>query len=100
MILFLSKLAENKLDHILLYILENWGIKERNNFIKLLTSKFNQLILFPESCPKSQSHPNLYKGVLSKQTIFFYQIKNNTEIEIITFFDTRQNPDKLKSEIS
>jgi hypothetical protein len=38
--------------------------------------------------------------VVTKQTTFFYRVNfAKEEIEIITLFDTRQNPDKLKKQL-
>ena len=95
---FLSPQAESKLKLLLNYLLENWNVKIRDEFVKLLSSKLNQISTHPKSCPQSEVKTGIYKCVLSKQTTFFYRIKN-MEIEIITFFDTRQNPDKLNSEL-
>ncbi len=41
----------------------------------------------------------IYKCVVTKQTTFFYRINFiKEEIEIITLFDTRQDPDSLKQQ--
>jgi len=95
---FLSKQAEFKLNITLTYILEKWSVKERNNFLKLLDDKINQISKHPKSCLKSEKFKGIHRCVLSKQTVFFYQINNNSEIEIITFFDTRQNPESIINE--
>jgi plasmid stabilization system protein ParE len=96
---YLSKQAEYKLDLLLTYLLDIWSEKEKDEFIKILKSKFKQISTFPESCPKSNKRNGLFKCVLTKQITFFYRIHLEKEIEIITFFDTRQNPDKLKTEL-
>ncbi|NLP59458.1 type II toxin-antitoxin system RelE/ParE family toxin, partial [Lutibacter sp. B1] len=42
----------------------------------------------------------LFKCVVTKQTTFYYRIKfEREEIEIITVFDTRQDPNKLENDI-
>jgi plasmid stabilization system protein ParE len=97
--IYLSKQAEYKLNITLTYILKKWSLKERDNFLRILDNKFKQISKHPESCPKSEKFNGIHKCVLSKQTIFFYRINNNSEIEIITFFDTRQNPEFIKFEI-
>ncbi len=69
----------------------------RDKFISKLTEKIKQISTQPESCPKSLRFDNLYKCVVTKQTTFYYRIlAEREEIEIITIFDTRQNPDELK----
>ena len=97
---YLSELAESKLLKLSDYLLNKWSVKVRDNFIKKLTNKINQISLHPESCPQSIEFKGLFKCVVTKQTTFYYRISSNfKEIEIITIFDTRQNPNKLKNEI-
>jgi len=97
---FLSELAESKLLKLSEYLLEEWNLKTRDKFISKLNDKIIQISNQPESCPKSSEFKNLYKCVVTKQTTFFYRIiAERKEIEIITIFDTRQNPDKLKRDI-
>ena len=94
---FLSELAEAKLLKLSEYLIERWNLKTRDKFISKLTEKINQISTQPESCPKSSEIDNLYKCVVTKQTTFYYRILSaKNEIEIITIFDTRQHPDKLK----
>jgi len=97
---FLSELAENKLLKLNDYLLENWSLKVKNDFIKKLTSKIDQISEQPESCPQSSEFKGLFKCVVTKQTTLYYRINlDRNEIEIITIFDTRQNPDKLEKDI-
>lgn len=78
-------------------MLENWNLKVRNNFFKKLTNKIDQISEQPESCSQSTEFDGLFKCVVTKQTTFYYRINfDKNEIEIITVFDTRQNPDKLE----
>ncbi|AWH75285.1 type II toxin-antitoxin system RelE/ParE family toxin [Dokdonia sp. Dokd-P16] len=97
---FLSELAERKLLKLSEYLLETWNLKTRDKFIEKLTVKIKQISYQLESCPQSSDLKALYKCVVTKQTTFYYRISTNlNEIEIITIFDTRQNPDKLRKDI-
>lgn len=97
---FLSELAEEKLLKLSEYLLENWNKKTRDKFIEKLSEKINQISSQPDSCQKSSEFKNIYKCVVTKQTTFYYRISTELkEIEIITIFDTRQNPNKLKKDI-
>jgi plasmid stabilization system protein ParE len=97
---FLSKSAEEKLLKLTEYLLENWGVKAKKDFIDKLTEKINQIVLQPQSCVQSSAFKNLYKCVVTKQTTFYYRIATSPKsIEIITIFDTRQSPDKLSKEL-
>ena len=100
MTVFLSELAESKLLKLSEYLLEEWNLKTRDKFILKLNDKIKQISNQPDSCPESSEYENLYKCVVTKQTTFFYRIiAEKKEIEIITIFDTRQHPDKLKKNI-
>jgi plasmid stabilization system protein ParE len=97
---FLSEHAELKLLKLSEYLIENWNLNTRDKFIAKLTDKFNQISSQPNSCPKSSEFRGLHKCVVTKQTTFYYRVLvTKDEIEIITVFDTRQDPDKLKDTI-
>ena len=98
--IYLSKLAESKLIQLTNHLLEEWNVKVRDDFINKLTDKLNQISSYPKSCPQSDNFSGLFKCVVSKQTTLYYRIHvEKQEIEIITFFDSKQNPDELKKEI-
>jgi plasmid stabilization system protein ParE len=97
---YLSKLAESKLLKLTEYLLEEWNVKVRDEFINKLTEKINQISYLPKSCPQSNKFNGLFKYVISKQTTFYYRIHiKKQEIEIITFFDSKQDPSKLNKEL-
>lgn len=97
---YLSELAESKLLDTTHYIQNKWGKLVRDNFVTDFSNKVYQISKLPKSCPESVELEGLYKCVVSKQSSFYYRINPNLgEIEIITVFDTRQDPTKLKDEI-
>ncbi|MEM9685713.1 MAG: type II toxin-antitoxin system RelE/ParE family toxin [Bacteroidota bacterium] len=96
---FLSELAESKLLKLSEYLLENWSLRTHDSFIEKFTERVNQIASQLESCPKSDDFDGLYRCGVTKQTTFYYRILTDLkEIEIITIFDTRQHPDKLKKD--
>ena len=96
----LSELAENKLTQLTEYLLHEWNLKVKKNFLSKLTDKINQISSQPESCPESKQFKGLYKCVVTKQTTFYYRINwNLNHIEIVTIFDSRQHPEKLKKDL-
>ena len=97
---YLSKLAESKLLKLTEYLIEEWNVKVRDEFINKLTEKINQISSHPKSCPQSNKFKGLFKCVVLKQTTFYYRIHiKKQEIEIITFFDSKQDPNKLNKEL-
>ncbi|PTX59793.1 plasmid stabilization system protein ParE [Kordia periserrulae] len=97
---YLSELAEKKLLKLSDYLLEEWNAKTRNKFLEKFSEKIKQISNLPTSCPQSNEYKGLYKCVVTKQNTFYYRVSNElNEIEIITIFDTRQNPNKLIKDI-
>lgn len=77
-----------------------WNHKVKTDFLEKLTAKIEQISEYPESCQKSMEFGGMYKCVVTKQTTFFYRVNfPKKEIEIITFFDTRADPKKLKQQL-
>jgi plasmid stabilization system protein ParE len=95
---FLSPLAEKKIQFLLEYLEQEWSIKSREIFITKLLKKLDQISRQPNSCINSKEYPNLYKCIVTKQTSLFYRI-NSDEIEVITLIDNRQDPEKIEIEI-
>lgn len=96
---FLSPLAERKLIILLDYLIDQWGVNSKNKYVSKFKSAINQISIHPESCPESLKIKGLYKCVVTKQSSFYYRIRNN-EIEIITLFDNRQDQSKIFREIT
>ncbi|WP_245577771.1 type II toxin-antitoxin system RelE/ParE family toxin [Gelidibacter mesophilus] len=80
--------------------MEEWGDEVKETFLNKFKQKIDQISTQPENCPKSEEFGGIYKCVVTKQTTFFDQVNPTLdEIEIITLFDTRQDPNSLKKDI-
>jgi plasmid stabilization system protein ParE len=78
------------------YLEYRWTKREINKFAQLLDRQLNLIRENPFLFAESQKSTGLRKSVLSKQTTIYYRIAR-PEIHIITLFDNRQNPGKLKT---
>lgn len=90
-----SKNAEKRLINLLEYLELKWSIKVRNEFISKLDKSIYIIQNEPEIFPKSQVNKNQFRCVISKQTTIYYQY-NSKQIRILSLFDTRQDPTKIK----
>ncbi len=90
----LSSTAKLKLEELLVYLKQERSEKVKQVFIENWILKL--ISSHPKSCPESRAFKGLYKCVVTKQTTFYYRIKEE-EIEVATLFDTRQDPQKLNS---
>ncbi len=97
--IILSKRASNRLEELLEYLELEWSLKVKNDFIKKLDKSLSQIQKFPNSCPKSDIVTGLHVFVVTKQTSLYYRYDEQT-ITILTLFDNRMNPDRLKIEIA
>ena len=94
----LSKRAAQKLDALLDYLESEWSLKVKDSFIEELDRIFSQLKTFPEIGQKTGSVKGLHRLVIIKQTSIYYRF-DKKQIKIVTFFDTRMDPKKLRKEI-
>ena len=88
--------ALKNLTGIIDYLEHRWTEREIKNFAKLLDRQLNLIQSNPDLFPTSPTSDRLRKCVLSKQTTIYYRLDND-EIRIITLFDNRQNPKRLKN---
>jgi plasmid stabilization system protein ParE len=89
-----SEEAINNLRDIIDHLENNWTEREVRKFAlkleKVLDTIKNQPFAFPAS-----KKMGIRRAVLTRQTTIYYEIFNDT-IKIVTIFDSRQNPEKLK----
>jgi plasmid stabilization system protein ParE len=93
-ILEFSLRSLNEIDIISEYIESKWSAKSRDKFLDLLNINFDLIESNPTLFPVS-NYEGLYKCVVSKQTSIFYTF-DDIKINIVSVFDTRQNPKKIK----
>ena len=93
-----SKTAERKLDKLFEYLITEWSIKIKTDFVEKFDSSIEIIKNQPELFPESKKGKGLRKCVITKQTTLFYRY-NSKRINIVTIFDTRHNPYKLDKEI-
>lgn len=89
-----SEEAVENLKKIIQYLEENWTEKEIKKFVKKLEKQISIITTQPDSFPKA-NNLDVRRSVLSKQTTIYYNVHQEA-IRIVTIFDNRQNPKKLK----
>ncbi len=91
---YLSPLAEKKLQELLNYLQDRWSLRVRNKFLNKILASISLIRSYPESCQVIRDFPNVRKCVVSKEASFYYRIHANA-IEIITIIDNRQDPNRI-----
>ncbi len=90
-IIWLPK-AEKRFEQIIQYLEQNWSEKEVKEFIKRTNAIIHIISINPNAFRYSKSK-KIYEAVVTKHNLLLYRKKLNT-IELLTFFDVRQNPNK------
>jgi len=81
---------------VLDYLTENWTRREVVNFINEVENLLNQITNNPEMFQASRKKKNVRKALITKHNTLYYRVKpRKKELELITFWDNRQNPNKL-----
>ena len=90
----LTPIANEDLEKISDWLAKEWGVKVLFNFLDLYEAKIRTIAEFPSRYPIIQATSKLRKAVLTKHNIVLYREKDE-HIEIVSIFDTRQDPDKI-----
>jgi len=93
--LFWSDRALEDLQKIIDYLTENWSQKEIKTFVQKLDKRLLLILMNPLLFPSTKRRKSVRRSVLTPQTVIYYQIKENS-VSIVTLFDSRQSPRKLK----
>lgn len=81
---------------VLSYLDENWTKRELQNFVDTVEKVISQIVAEPYMFEASNKKKNIRKGFVTKYNTLYYRIKpRKKEIELLTFWDNRQDPNKL-----
>jgi plasmid stabilization system protein ParE len=86
--------SKETFGNTILYLEENWSRKEAVHFINRVYQVVDLISRHPRMfiyLPKYNAH----RCVVVKQVSLFYRLKEN-QIELLTFWDNRMDPEKLK----
>ena len=83
---------------IMEYLEAAWTEKEVKSFAALVEKRLELLSTQPEiGTPRSKKSPNLRHTVLHKRVSLIYRIQpQKKQVELLLFWNTRQNPSRLK----
>ena len=86
--------AKADLENISGYLAEKWNLSVLENFLALYEAKIMIISEYPSRYPIIHKPSQLRKAVLTKHNIILYR-ETTEQIEIISIFDTRQDPGKI-----
>lgn len=83
------------LEKIIDYLIAIWGITVAEDFAMKVEDTEDFISNNANSGRQISKSKNIYRTRITKHNAFYYRLIDN-KIEVITIFDTRQNPQKLK----
>ncbi len=80
------------------YLETNWTKKEIDHFKVLVEKKLENISHYPKiGSARNKSNPNIRFTLVHKRVALIYKFKPfNNEIELMVFWNTSQNPRKMK----
>jgi plasmid stabilization system protein ParE len=91
----ISTRVQKKIENLFEYLDVRFSVKTREKFAKKLYSSILTIRKNPESFPSSEQNSKINKCVITKQSTVFYRY-NLKQVRILSVFDTRQDPNKIK----
>ena len=81
---------------ILDHLEESWTEREIQNFVNEVDKLLAQIANNPEMFEESRKKKNVRKGFITRHNTLYYRVKpRKKELELLAFWDNRQDPDKL-----
>jgi plasmid stabilization system protein ParE len=93
--IFWTDFALKELENTIEYIEQNWSEKELKNLAEKLEETLNLISKNPDIFQVSEFKKDVRRVVVLKFNTIYYRLNNN-QIEILSFFSNRQDPDKRK----
>jgi plasmid stabilization system protein ParE len=85
--------ANKGLAKVIAYLEAEWTFREIIQLEKNIIQVINQIVLFPDLYPKSETNKDLHKAIVDKNNYLVYRVNHKTNtIQIINFRGTKQKP--------
>lgn len=90
-----SERATNEYLSTLDYILQDWGNEAGEKFESIIFHQVERIAAYPGQFPLVNFRKAVRRCVATPQNSIFFR-EQESHIEILSVFDTRQSPDKLR----
>ena len=88
--------AEKAFSQNLEYLAYRWSNQVITDFINKVDDSLQIIALNPKAFPLHKSTLDIHKCVITPQITVYYRIVNNDFIDLLTFWNNYQDPEKLK----
>lgn len=90
-----TAIAKNDYWKNIEYLESEWTLQDVYNFMDK-TDVLMELLLKQNLIFKSTNYKNVFQVPVAKQITLYYKVLKNGDIELLRFWNTYQNPEKLK----
>jgi plasmid stabilization system protein ParE len=87
--------AERTFSQNLEYLAYRWNNQVITDFINKVDDSLQIIALNPKAFPLHKSTLDIHKCVITPQITVYYRIVNNDFIDLLTFWNDYQDPEKL-----
>lgn len=90
-----SPAAKEDFAVLLEYLEANFGTDAALKMLDKTEAVLEHIAAFPQLYPSSAANPDVRKAVLTEQTSLLYRV-TGTQIQLLHFWDNRQDPERLE----
>jgi len=88
--------ALKRLDGIVEEISKRWNITAVDNYLEAIKEREQVLTRFPEAFPLLKQDEGIRRTIINGRTVIFYEVDyQNNVVEILSVYDTNQDPDSF-----
>lgn len=88
--------SEKTFNQNLEYLAKEWDNVVLNEFLDRVEAVLEKIKSNPRLYPKHKAESSIYKCVIHERIVLYYKIVDEEVIDLLTFWNTYQNPDRLK----
>lgn len=76
------------------YLSKSWDLLTLNNFLDRVDEVIETISQNPNLYPVHRNKANIFRCVLNKHITLYYRLVGDSKIDLITFWNTHQDPNK------
>jgi hypothetical protein len=88
--------SEKTFSQNLEYLSKEWDAVVLNNFLDRVEESLVLIKSNPKLYPLHRPNENVHRCVIHERITLYYRIVDDQTIDLLTFWNTAQDPDKLK----
>lgn len=88
--------SERTFNQNLDYLSKEWDVSILNSFLDRVEEVLERIRSNPKLYPLHRPKENVYRCIIHERIILYYRIVDDSTIDLLTFWNTAQDPDKLK----